>query len=315
MATNYPESFMGALPANGDATLTGTETIAPVADTNSGVRTLLTVTGAADTARTTTVEQTDVYLNLARTVTWATGGITTQRFVRVAAPTMAFVGASTVTTAVTFDIGGAPVAGTNATITNSYAFRVASGASYFAGATTVAAAASVAPTAASSGTRTALTVTGAADTGVTTTAEQVDVNLNLARTVTWATGAITTQRAMRVQAPTYAFAGASTITTAVTLDIDNAPQAGANATLTNAYALRVVAGATYLGGSVGIGGAPDARAALTVTSTTQGFLPPRMTSTQRDAIASPTAGLVIYNSTTNKLNFYSGSAWEAVTSA
>jgi DNA-binding transcriptional regulator/RsmH inhibitor MraZ len=40
-----------------------------------------------------------------------------------------------------------------------------------------------------------------------------------------------------------------------------------------------------------------------------------MTSTQRDAISSPTAGLVIYNSTSNKLNFYNGSAWEVVTSA
>lgn len=68
-------------------------------------------------------------------------------------------------------------------------------------------------------------------------------------------------------------------------------------------------------GSVGVGGAPDSKAALTVTSTTQGFLPPRMTGTQRDAIASPPAGLVVYNTTTNKLNVYTGSAWEAVTSA
>lgn len=134
MATNYPASFMDAMPANGDATLTGTETIAPVADTNSGVRTLLTVTGAADTARTASTEQSDVYLSLARTVTWATGALTTQRAVRVTAPTFAFVGASTVTTAVTFDISGAPVAGTNATITNAYAFRVASGTSAFNGA-------------------------------------------------------------------------------------------------------------------------------------------------------------------------------------
>jgi len=173
----------------------------------------------------------------------------------------------------------------------------------------------IAPTAATSGARTALTVTGAADTGVTASTEQSDVHLNLARTVTFATGSLTTQRAVRLRAPTYAFAGASTLTTAVTLDIDNAPQAGTNATISAAYALRVVAGASYFGGSVSIGGAPDAKAALTVTSTTQGFLPPRMTSTQRDAISSPTAGLVIYNSTSNKLNFYNGSAWEVVTSA
>lgn len=39
------------------------------------------------------------------------------------------------------------------------------------------------------------------------------------------------------------------------------------------------------------------------------------TTTTRDAIASPTAGLVIMNTTTGKLNFYTGSAWEAITSA
>lgn len=69
-------------------------------------------------------------------------------------------------------------------------------------------------------------------------------------------------------------------------------------------------------GRVNVGAAnPTASAQLQVDSTTRGFLPPRMTTTQRDAISTPTAGLVIYNSTTNKLNMYNGSAWEAVTSA
>jgi len=39
---------------------------------------------------------------------------------------------------------------------------------------------------------------------------------------------------------------------------------------------------------------------LTVTSTTQGFLPPRMTTTQKNAIASPASGLVVYDTTLNK---------------
>lgn len=59
---------------------------------------------------------------------------------------------------------------------------------------------------------------------------------------------------------------------------------------------------------------PDSSAQVVVTSTTKGFLPPRMTTTQRDAIATPTAGLVIYNTTTNKLNVRAAAAWEAVTS-
>lgn len=173
----------------------------------------------------------------------------------------------------------------------------------------------LAPDDGTSGTQTALTVTGAADTGVTASTEQADVYFNLARTVTWATGALTTQRAVRIAAPTYAFAAASTVTTAVTVDISGAPAAGANATLTTAYALRVASGASLFSDSVGVGGAPDSTAALTVTSTTQGFLPPRLTTTERNAITSPTAGLVIYNSTTNKLNVYTNVGWEAVTSA
>ena len=40
----------------------------------------------------------------------------------------------------------------------------------------------------------------------------------------------------------------------------------------------------------------------------------RLTTTQRDAIASPATGLTIYNTTTNKLNFWDGSAWAEITS-
>ncbi|OGI60746.1 hypothetical protein A2641_00375 [Candidatus Nomurabacteria bacterium RIFCSPHIGHO2_01_FULL_37_25] len=87
------------------------------------------------------------------------------------------------------------------------------------------------------------------------------------------------------------------------------------------YDLRLVAGgATRIlldgnTGNVGIGTTtPNANAILDVTSTTKAFMPPRMTTTQRDAIASPTAGMVIYNSSTNKLNVYT-TTWEAVTSS
>ena len=36
------------------------------------------------------------------------------------------------------------------------------------------------------------------------------------------------------------------------------------------------------------------------------------TTTQRDALSSPQAGWTIYNSTTNQLNHYNGSAWVVV---
>jgi hypothetical protein len=52
-----------------------------------------------------------------------------------------------------------------------------------------------------------------------------------------------------------------------------------------------------------------ASAQLTVNSTTKGFMPPRMTTTQRDNIVGVAAGLIIYNSVTNKLQCYNGSTW------
>jgi hypothetical protein len=68
-------------------------------------------------------------------------------------------------------------------------------------------------------------------------------------------------------------------------------------------------------GSVGIGGITTVNlsAILQADSTTKGFLPPRMTTTQKNAISTPAAGLVIYDTTLNKLCVYT-TAWETVTS-
>ena len=68
-------------------------------------------------------------------------------------------------------------------------------------------------------------------------------------------------------------------------------------------------------GNLCIGNTLDvASARLIVNSTTQGFLPPRMTTTQRDAIASPAAGLVVYQNTNNLLSLYNGTNWQNVIS-
>jgi hypothetical protein len=63
------------------------------------------------------------------------------------------------------------------------------------------------------------------------------------------------------------------------------------------------------GTKLGAASAPVASAILEMVSTTRGFLPPRMTTTQKNAIATPAAGLVVYDSTTNKLCCYNGSTW------
>lgn len=62
--------------------------------------------------------------------------------------------------------------------------------------------------------------------------------------------------------------------------------------------------------SVGIGTTtPAASAQLDVSSTTKGFLPPRMDSTARNAIASPATGLTIYNTTLKSVEVFNGTAW------
>ncbi len=67
--------------------------------------------------------------------------------------------------------------------------------------------------------------------------------------------------------------------------------------------------------SVGInadGSSANASAMLDISSTTKGLLPPRMTTTQRDAITAPAAGLVIYCTNcgiNGELQVYDGTAW------
>lgn len=71
-----------------------------------------------------------------------------------------------------------------------------------------------------------------------------------------------------------------------------------------------------IGGTLAVGTFTTAVASaqLEVVSTTKGFLPPRMTTTQKNAIASPAAGLVVYDTTLNKLCVRTASSWETITS-
>jgi hypothetical protein len=55
-------------------------------------------------------------------------------------------------------------------------------------------------------------------------------------------------------------------------------------------------------------------AMLEVVSTTKGFLPPVMTTTQKNAIASPATGLVVFDTTLNKLCVFVSPSWQTITS-
>jgi hypothetical protein len=59
----------------------------------------------------------------------------------------------------------------------------------------------------------------------------------------------------------------------------------------------------------GTTGAKQASAHLQVDSTTRGFLPPRLTTTQKNAIATPAAGLQVYDTTLNQMSYYNGTTW------
>ena len=69
---------------------------------------------------------------------------------------------------------------------------------------------------------------------------------------------------------------------------------------------------------VGIGTVtPDASSVLDVSSTTQGMLTPRMTTTQRNAITTPANGLMVYDTTLKSFYYYDTtiSAWVSMNAA
>ena len=118
--------YTGGNPATPEFTMAGpvgNATFSALAST-SGSPTVFTITAPAHTTLAASTEATDVNINLARTVQFNTGALTNQRAFRIQAPTYGFVGASTMTSAATFVVGGAPLEGTNATISFSKAMVI-----------------------------------------------------------------------------------------------------------------------------------------------------------------------------------------------
>jgi len=82
----------------------------------------------------------------------------------------------------------------------------------------------------------------------------------------------------------------------------------------NILAVNSYAANSYKGVGISDGGSPAAiinnsSILLGLDSTTRGFLLPSLTTTQRNAIATPSTGLQVYNNTTNKISYYDGSSW------
>jgi hypothetical protein len=107
----------------------------------------------------------------------------------------------------------------------------------------------------------------------------------------------------------------NTSTFGVTLVAYNADQdndniaAVDNITMTIYYTIPIVPGVAITSD----GSTPAASAILELKTTSQGFLLPRMSTTQRNAISSPATGLMIYDNTLGKPCFYNGSAWQTFT--
>ncbi len=79
--------------------------------------------------------------------------------------------------------------------------------------------------------------------------------------------------------------------------------------LTSAFIITSVNAQVKVGTSAG---APHASSVMELESTSKGFLPPRMTTAQRDAISSPAVGLVVYNTERACLETYDGSIWDCI---
>jgi hypothetical protein len=75
--------------------------------------------------------------------------------------------------------------------------------------------------------------------------------------------------------------------------------------------LMITLGITFSFSQVGIGtNSPSTSAILDVTSSSKGFLMPRLSTVERNAITNPADGLQIFNTTTGCINYYNKNVWQ-----
>ena len=123
-----------------------------------------------------------------------------------------------------------------------------------------------------------------------------------------ATGAVTLAGVLNVAS------GGTNASTASIVSFNNITGFAATGATGTTSTNLVFSASPVFSGSVGIGATPAASAVLDAQSTTQGVRFPNMTTTQKNAIGTPVAGLVIFDITLAKLCVYSGTAWQTITS-
>ena len=176
------------------------------------------------------------------TDTSGSGTIGSRAVNSLAASTLASSNSVTLTRASTLYVGGPPVAGTNTTITNPLSIYVASGNSLFAGFGTFG---STTPEFVS-----VLTVKGN-QSSVSWNTSGISFNVQAATyTDTTGSGAISSRVGSSFLIPTFASSNAVTLTNATSVYIAGVPVAGANTTITNAWAFLVDAGNVRFDGSL-----------------------------------------------------------------
>jgi hypothetical protein len=281
-----------------------------VSSTASTVR--FTHTGAADTSLTASTEAPNVYFNMGQTRQHATGTLTLQRDFRVTPSTHSFVGASTLTNAAAFSVDGPANGGANATVTNSSAIYVPSAA--IANTTNTY---GLNISAATGGTNNYAATFQTGNVGMGTAAPATNLEVK-----SLSAGANSIIRVSNDGSAT----GNSVISFyRVASDfgeVKYVPGGGVSTgmyynsgrTAVDSHHTFQVNGSDKMRidntGSLVIGSiTANANAILDVQSTTKAFMPPRMTTAQKNAIASPTAGMVVYDTNMKGISFYNGTAW------
>ena len=231
----------------------------PVAD-DTGSPNHLKITGAAHTTLTASTQASDVVFDLARTVEFAAGALTLQAAFTIEAPTYAFVGASSLTVALTMGIFGIPEPGANATISVGAAFAVGNAAGYTSDITGIGTA--------------GLVVIPGIGSGITTVSRRSGLsvggdasgNVSLGNQ----TATLTTLNSINLGQVTYNSTTLTrTVTTPSTLYVEGPPVAGTNMAFTNGpYAILVASGLSSFTGPMEI----SAGAAFTASSGTETIL-------------------------------------------